>query len=264
MKHKKTRMTKNIFSYNVNGIRAAIKKDLIEWIKIAEPDVLCIQETKAQPEQIDNSVFEELGYSCYWYSAQKKGYSGVGIITKEKPDHVEYGMDIEKYDYEGRFIRADFGDISVISVYHPSGSNADRQAFKMQWLKDFRNYIKELKKTRQKLIISGDFNICRLWIDIHNPEKQQKTSGFLPEERDWFQQFVDDGFIDSFRLFNKEPHNYSWWSYRAGARPRNKGWRIDYNMLSENIKANVINAKIHPAAMQSDHCPVSVEIKVTS
>ena len=255
-------MTKKIFSYNVNGIRAAFKKGLIDWMKLVNPDILCIQETKAQPEQIDVSEFEAMGYHSYWYSAQKKGYSGVGIISKEKPDHVEYGMGIEKYDNEGRFIRADFGDVSVISVYHPSGSSGDeRQAFKIQWLSDFQNYIKELEKTRSKLIISGDYNICRLWIDIHNPEKQQKTSGFLPEEREWFQGFVDDGFIDSFRLFNEEPDNFSWWSYRAGARVRNKGWRIDYNMITKNMKEKILAAAIHPEAMQSDHCPVRVDVE---
>lgn len=254
-------MTKKIFSYNVNGIRAAFNKGLVDWMKQVDPDILCIQETKAQPEQIDTTEFESMGYHCYWYSAKKKGYSGVGIISKEKPDHVAYGMGIEKYDNEGRFLRADFGDVSVISVYHPSGSSGEeRQAFKMQWLTDFQDYIKELEKTRTKLIIAGDYNICRLWIDIHNPEKQQKTSGFLPEEREWFQAFVDEGFIDSYRLFNEEPHNYSWWSYRAGARVRNKGWRIDYHMVTENLKGNLVSAAIHPEAMQSDHCPVRVDI----
>ncbi len=256
-------MIKKIASYNVNGIRAAINKDLIGWLKSYNPDIVCIQETKAQNDQINNSIFEELGYKCFWYSAKKKGYSGVGIITKMQPDHVEYGMGIEKYDNEGRFIRADYGDVSIISVYHPSGSSGDeRQAFKMQWLKDFTEYIIKLRKTRQKLIINGDYNICRLWIDIHNPDKQQKTSGFLPEEREWFQKFIDEGFIDSFRQFNDQPHNYSWWSYRAGARARNKGWRIDYNIVTQNLKEKLVNAEIHPDAKQSDHCPVSIEIDI--
>ena len=252
---------KKIISYNVNGIRAAINKGFTEWLKKENPDIVCIQETKAQPEQIDSLLFEKTGYYSYWYSAQKKGYSGVGILTKLKPDHVEYGMGIEKYDYEGRFIRADYGDVSVISVYHPSGSAGDlRQAFKMQWLTDFQNYINELKKTRKNLIISGDYNICRLWIDIHNPTKQQKTSGFLPEEREWFQSFVDDGFIDSFRKFNDEPHHYSWWSYRANARNNNKGWRIDYNMISSACENKITGAGILPEAKHSDHCPVVVTI----
>jgi len=247
-----------IISYNVNGIRAALKKDFDKWLSQENPDIVCIQETKAQPDQIDSELFEKLGYKSYWFSAKKKGYSGVGIMTKRTPDHIEYGMGISKYDDEGRFIRADYGDISVISVYHPSGSNELRQEFKMQWLSDFRNYINKLKETRPNLIISGDYNICRLWIDIHNPEKQQKTSGFLPEERDWFQNFVDDGFSDTFRMYNSKPDNYSWWSYRAGSRPRNKGWRIDYNMTTKSLDCKIADAFILPNAVHSDHCPVGV------
>ncbi|MEA2043437.1 MAG: exodeoxyribonuclease III [Bacteroidota bacterium] len=253
---------KKILSYNLNGIRAAFKKDFIGWLTKENPDIVCIQETKAQPQQIDSDKLAELGYKTYWFSAEKKGYSGTGIITKTKPDHVEYGMGIEKYDREGRFIRADFGDRSVVSVYHPSGSNELRQAFKMQWLKDFQNYIAELKKERPKLILAGDYNICRLWIDIHNPQRQQKTSGFLPEEREWFQSFVDDGFIDSFRLLHPEKTDqYSWWSYRAAARKRNKGWRIDYHMVSENLKPDIKTAFILPDAVHSDHCPVGIIVE---
>jgi len=250
-----------IASYNVNGIRAALNKGLLDWIKAINPEIVCFQETKAQPEQIDNSVFEKLGYNCHWFSAEKKGYSGTGIITKIKPDNVSLGMNIQKYDFEGRFLRCDFGDISIISVYHPSGSNNERQSFKMQWLDDFTDYIINLRKSREKLIINGDFNICRLWIDIHNPAQQQDTSGFLPEEREWFQKFIDLGFIDTFREFNKEPHNYSWWSYRAGSKSRNKGWRIDYNIVTENLKDSLVSANIFPDIDCSDHCPVSVEIK---
>jgi len=254
-------MTKKITSYNVNGIRAAMSKGLISWIKENNPDIICFQETKAHMDQFDQKAFTELGYQCYWYSAQKKGYSGVGLLTKVIPDHVELGMGIEKYDNEGRFIRADFGDVSVISVYHPSGSSGDdRQAFKMQWLNDFTEYIKKLEKSRPKLVISGDYNICRLWIDIHNPSKQQDLSGFLPEERDWFQNFISMGFIDTFRLINDKPDQYSWWSYRAGARANNKGWRIDYHIITENLKPKVIDAQIHPEAVHSDHCPVSLNI----
>ncbi len=255
---------KKIISYNVNGIRAALKKGFADWLKAENPDIVCIQETKAQPNQIDSNLFEHLGYQSYWYSAQKKGYSGVGILTKQKPDYVEYGMGIEKYDLEGRFIRADYGDVSVISVYHPSGSSGNlRQEFKINWLTDFQNYINKLQETRKKLIISGDYNICRLWIDIHNPKKQQKTSGFLPEERDWFQSFVDNGYIDSFREINEEPDNYSWWSYRGGARDKNKGWRIDYHMISESLKSQIKNASILKDVKHSDHCPVLVEIELS-
>jgi exodeoxyribonuclease III len=254
-------MVKKIISYNVNGIRAAMNKDLVKWLKTVNPDIVCFQETKAQADQIDSKLFEALGYHCYWYSALKKGYSGVGLLTKTLPDHVEYGMGIEKYDLEGRMIRADYGDISVISVYHPSGSSGDdRQAFKMIWLDDFTQYIQKLRQERKKLIISGDYNICRLWIDIHNPSKQQDLSGFLPEERDWFQSFVELGYVDSFRILNQEPNHYSWWSYRFNSREQNKGWRIDYHMVTENLKDKVVNADIHPQANHSDHCPVSLEI----
>lgn len=250
-----------IISYNVNGIRAALNKGFADWIKSEKPDILCIQETKAQPEQIDSDLFAELGYKSYWFSAQKKGYSGVGILSKIEPKHVEYGMGIEKYDTEGRFIRADFDHFSVASIYHPSGSSGnDRQAFKMQWLQDFSKYVENLKTKIPNLILSGDYNICRLWIDIHNPEKQLDASGFLPEEREWFDGFIDIGFCDSLRMFSNEPKQYSWWSYRAGARQKNLGWRIDYHLVSESIKQHLTTAFIRPMAMHSDHCPVGIEI----
>lgn len=252
---------KRIISYNVNGIRAALKKDFMHWLGAANPDILCLQEIKAMPEQLEADFLEDLNYHHYWYPAQKKGYSGTAIWTKEKPNHVEYGCGIEKYDAEGRVIRADFDHFSVISVYMPSGSNELRQDFKMQWLADFQMYIDELKQEIPNLIISGDYNICHLDIDIHNPTKQQNTSGFLPEEREWVSQFIDSGFIDTFRYFNMEPHNYSWWSYRAGARGKNLGWRIDYQMASSPLRDRLRRAAILPEAKHSDHCPILLEIE---
>jgi len=250
-----------IITYNVNGIRAAMGKGLMDWMKSAEPDILCIQEIKASPEQVGVFELEEMGYYHYWYPAQKKGYSGVAIFSKIKPDNIIYGCGISEYDFEGRVIRADYGDISVLSVYHPSGSSGDdRQAFKMKWLDDFTAYIQNLRSTRQKLIISGDYNICHKAIDIHNPKSNVNTSGFLPEEREWFDQFVNLGYVDAFRHFNQEPHQYSWWSYRAGARGKNLGWRIDYNMVTENLKENLKRSVILQQAMHSDHCPVMLEI----
>ncbi len=238
-------------------------KGLCDWLSNENPDILCIQETKAQPEQIDESSFNTLEYECYWFSAQKKGYSGTGILTKQTPDHVEYGMGIKKYDDEGRLIRADFKDVSVISVYHPSGTSGDeRQDFKMQWLEDFSSYIETLRKTRNKLIINGDFNICRLWIDINKPEKHETMSGFLPEERQWFQRFIDLGYVDSYRQFNNQTDQYSWWSYRGGARAKNLGWRIDYNIVTQNLASNLKNAFILPQVVHSDHCPVGIEIEL--
>lgn len=252
-----------ILSYNVNGIRAALKKDWIDWLKSEDPDIVCIQETKAHPDQLDLSVFEDAGYHHYWYSAEKKGYSGVAILSKTKPDHVEYGCGIEKYDAEGRIIRADFGDFSVLSCYFPSGSSGDeRQAFKMDFLADFITYIEDLRKERPHLMISGDVNICHKEIDIHNPVSNKKSSGFLPEERQWVTDFLAMGYVDTFREFHREPHQYSWWTYRFGARKKNLGWRIDYHFVTETLKSQLKNADILSEAVHSDHCPISVELDI--
>lgn len=253
-------MTK-IISYNVNGIRAALKKDWIDWLNSEDPDVVCLQETKANADQLDLDVFKDAGYHTYWYSAEKKGYSGVAIFSKTEPDHVEYGCGIEKYDNEGRILRADFGDFSVLSCYFPSGSSGDeRQAFKMDFLADFRVYIEELRKTRTKLLISGDINICHEAIDIHNPISNKKSSGFLPEERQWITDFLALGYVDTFRHLNKEPHNYTWWTYRFGARKKNLGWRIDYHFITENLENNLKSAGILAEAVHSDHCPITIEL----
>jgi exodeoxyribonuclease-3 len=254
-------MAKKIITYNVNGIRAAISKGFINWLQAANPDIICLQEIKATHEQIPLLDFEALGYHHYWYPAQKKGYSGVALLSKQEPDKVVYGCGIKEYDDEGRVLRADFGDVSVISVYHPSGSSGDeRQAFKMKWLDDFMDYADTLRRERPQLVISGDYNICHKHIDIHNPVSNANSSGFLPEERAWFDKFVGAGYVDSFRHFNGEPHHYSWWSYRANARAKNLGWRIDYNMVTENLQARLQRSVILPDAMHSDHCPVVVEI----
>ena len=252
-------MTK-IISYNVNGIRAALKKDWDKWIQSVDPDIVCLQETKAQSNQIDSELFANIGYKTYTYSAEKKGYSGVAILTKKRPNHIEYGIGNPKYDIEGRVIRADYDTFSVISVYFPSGSNPDRQSYKMDFLADFKIYIDELKKEIPNLIISGDYNICHKAIDIHNPVSNKNSSGFLPEEREWITQFLDSGFIDSFRYFNDQPHLYTWWTYRFGARGNNKGWRIDYHMATESLKGRLKRAAILPEAKHSDHCPILVEL----
>lgn len=250
-----------IITYNVNGIRAAMGKGFVDWLKAANPDVLCLQEIKATPDQVNTKEFEDLGYHLYWYPAQKKGYSGVALFSKIVPKYVEYGCGIEKYDFEGRIIRADFDNYSVMSAYHPSGSSGDdRQAFKMEWLADFQNYINQLKTTIPNLILCGDYNICHKAIDIHNPKSNANTSGFLPEEREWMEQFIQSGFTDSFRHFNPEPHQYTWWSYRAGSRGKNLGWRIDYNLVSQSLTQNLSRSVILSDAIHSDHCPVLVEL----
>lgn len=251
----------NIVSYNVNGIRAALNKDLLPWLQASNPDIICFQESKASLEQIDTQAFRDSGYYNYWFSAQKKGYSGVGIATKIEPKHVEYGMGIEHYDQEGRVIRADFEGFSVISVYVPSASNIDRLEFKMQFCYDFLEYIKELKNKIPNLVICGDFNICHEAIDIHDPIRLKNTSGFLPIEREWLGQFMAScGLIDSFRFFNNQPNQYSWWSYRQNSRARNKGWRIDYLFVSDSLKERLSRGAILSEAYHSDHCPVLVEL----
>jgi exodeoxyribonuclease III len=254
-------MVKKIISYNVNGLRAALGKGLVDWLKIENPDIIAIQETKLQEGQVDTLLFEALGYQHYWHYAQKKGYSGVAIFTKIKPDYVSLGIGISKYDDEGRLVRADFGDITFIATYFPSGTTGDeRQDFKMQWLADFQRYIDELKKTRPNIIVSGDYNICHKPIDINFPKKHETYSGFLPEERAWMDSFTGSGFVDSFRVFNQQPNHYSWWSYRANSREKNLGWRIDYHMVTEPLKNRLKNAVILPNIFHSDHCPVVVEI----
>jgi len=250
-----------IVSYNVNGIRAALNKGFLEWLQTVNPDVLCLQEIKASEDQLDLTLFEDAGYTYhYWYSAQKKGYSGVAILSKVKPNHVEFGTGIDYMDLEGRNLRADFDGISVMSLYLPSGTNLDRLDFKLQYMADFQAYIDDLKVKHPNLIILGDYNICHEAIDIHNPVGLKNVSGFLPVERAWIGAFMDSGFIDSFRHFNKEPDNYTWWSYRANARNNNKGWRLDYGLVSEPLRERLKRSVILSEAKHSDHCPILVEL----
>lgn len=250
-----------IISYNVNGIRAAMNKGFGDWLNSENPDILCIQETKAQPEQIDVQTLIEMGYYAYFHSAEKKGYSGVAILTKKAPDRVVIGMGVEKFDKEGRVIRADFGDLSVISVYIPSGSSGDaRQDAKMEFLQYFHTFVENLRLERPNLLVCGDYNICHKAIDIHSPEKHENVSGFLPEERQWMDEYEAAGMIDTFRHFNNEGDNYSWWSYRTAARDRNLGWRIDYIWASSPLKDKLKTAAILSDAYHSDHCPVAAEL----
>ena len=251
-----------IISYNVNGIRAAITKGFIEWLQHANPDVICLQEIKASEDQVPVSDFEKAGYPYqYYYPATKKGYSGVAVLSKIKPNNVVFGTGIAHMDFEGRNLRVDFDDVSVMSLYLPSGTNSDRLDHKFMFMDDFQSYIDALKKEIPNLVICGDYNICHQAIDIHDPIRNAKVSGFLPEERAWLDAFMKNGFIDSFRFFNKQPDQYSWWSYRAGSRGNNKGWRIDYCLVSETLKDKLKRALILPEAKHSDHCPVLVELE---
>ena len=250
-----------VISYNINGIRAGIRKGFLDWLEKESPDVLCLQELKADTTQFDSQLFEKLGYHCFWHSAKKKGYSGVAVLSKKRPKNITYGCGKKDIDIEGRVLKADFNNISIFSCYFPSGSSGEiRQLFKMKFLNYFHDFIKK-ENTQNPILISGDFNICHKAIDIHNPISNKNTSGFLPEEREWLTSFLNLGFIDTFREINKDPHHYSWWSYRANARLNNKGWRIDYHMLSEALRTNLKNATIMPNIYHSDHCPILVEIQ---
>ena len=251
-----------VVSYNVNGIRAAMNKGLIDWLVKEDPDVICLQEIKALEEQINISEFESIGFKYnYWFSAQKKGYSGVAILSKYEPISVEYGTGISYMDFEGRNLRLDFEEFSVMSLYLPSGTNLDRLEFKLNYMDDFLAYITELNSKIKNLIIAGDYNICHKAIDIHDPIRNKNVSGFLPVEREWLQKFIDSGFVDSFREFNSDPHQYSWWTYRANARENNKGWRIDYIMVSSDLKSKLNDAAILNDIVHSDHCPITISLK---
>ena len=252
-----------IISYNVNGIRAAINKGLLDWMKTVKPGIMCIQETKAQPDQVDMDAFKKLGYIDYWHSAEKKGYSGVLILAEREPDNVIIGMNSSDYDSEGRVIRFDFGDISYLNVYIPSGTTGDvRQDFKMKFLDDFLSFLTNLRKERPNLLVCGDFNIAHREIDIHNPVSNKKTSGFLPEERAWIDKFLEIGFVDTFRHLHPDTVKYSWWSFRSNAREKNIGWRLDYHMLTTELSARLRGAGIINEAKHSDHCPVWVDIEI--
>jgi exodeoxyribonuclease III len=253
-----------IISYNLNGIRAAIKKGLIDWLKTNPADVICLQETKAAFTDIDVKELEDLGFYHHWFSAQKKGYSSVAIFTKIKPDEVITGTGHEMSDFEGRVIQMQFGDVRLINAYFPSGTSGDeRQAYKYVWLAEIKLYLDDLKKKNPKIILCGDYNIAHHEIDIHDPKGNKKSSGFLPEEREWMTQFLESGWIDTFRVFNKEPHNYSWWSQRfPSVRLNNKGWRIDYITVTTPLEKQLKAAAILPDVKHSDHCPIYLDIKL--
>lgn len=253
-----------IISYNVNGIRAAMSKGFVDWLKTNPADIICLQETKAEKDNVNHKQFTDLGYHDYWFSAQKKGYSGVAVLTKIKPDHIEVGHGHGPSDDEGRILQLDFGDIRLINAYFPSGTSGDlRQSFKYKWLDQFLEYLTQLKEKYPKLILCGDYNIAHQEIDIHDPKGNKKSSGFLPEERAWMDKFFASGWIDSFRSLRPEPHRYTWWSQRfPSVRAQNKGWRIDYINVTDPLNKHLVSADIYHDVKHSDHCPVYLELKV--
>lgn len=253
-----------VTSFNVNGLRAAIKKGFLEWLQTHPADVICLQETKATQEDIDVKKLENLGYHHHWFCAQKKGYSGVAIFSKVKPDAVKTGCGFEQSDLEGRVIEARFGDVTIVNAYFPSGTSGEhRQVYKYQWLQEMAEYLDDLKKKRKKVILAGDYNIAHEEIDIHNPKGNKNNSGFLPEERSWMTQFLASGWVDTFRHLNKDPQHYSWWSQRSpSVRMENKGWRIDYICATKALAKTIDEVKIYREVKFSDHCPVYTHFKL--
>ena len=256
-----------IISYNVNGIRAAHKKGLIDWLGANDFDIVALQETKANFEQVPKAAIEqleELGYCFhYWHSAQKKGYSGVATFSKTEPSFIETGCGIDRFDCEGRVLRTDFGKLTVINAYFPSGSSGDlRQEVKMDFLAEIQQYANDLRRERKEVIFLGDYNIAHTEIDIHNPKANKNSSGFLPEERAWMSNWLASGFYDAFRVAHPDRvDTYSWWSYRAGARDRNKGWRIDYQCVTEPLRDRVVDVRHHKDIKHSDHAAVELVLK---
>ncbi|QOJ29171.1 MAG: exodeoxyribonuclease III [Ignavibacteriales bacterium] len=251
-----------LLCWNVNGIRAIQKKGFIEWMKKENPDILCLQETKASPEQLSDELLNIEGYTSYFSSSiVKKGYSGVAIYTKKKPVRVEHGYGIPEFDDEGRIIIAHYKDFILINNYYPNGKkNAERLKYKLDFYDAFLDYAQKLTSEGKKLVICGDFNTAHKAIDLERPKENEKVSGFLPEERAWMDKFTEAGYTDTFRMFNNEGKNYTWWDQVTRSRERNVGWRIDYFFVSNNFRKKVKSAWIMPEVMGSDHCPVGIEI----
>jgi exodeoxyribonuclease-3 len=248
-------------SWNVNGIRAIQKKGFLDWLKKENPDILCLQETKAHPDQLDDVLKNVDGYESHFSSAEKKGYSGVVTYTKLKPLSVQQGIGIKKFDSEGRFIITEFDEFTLFNIYFPNGKASDeRLQYKMEFYETFLKHCKKLFKEGKKIVICGDVNTAHKEIDLARPKENSVISGFLPQEREWIDKFLAAGFIDTFRMFNQEPDQYTWWDMVTRARERNVGWRIDYFYISENLREKITSAKIHQDVMGSDHCPISIEI----
>ena len=250
-----------ILSWNVNGIRAAYKKGFLDWLKKEQPDILCIQETKAHPEQLSDELLNVEGYHSYFSSAVKKGYSGVAIYSKLEPKSIKNGFGIEKFDSEGRILIAEYANFTLFNIYYPNGkARQERLDYKMEFYDAFLKYVDRLKKKGKNIIVCGDVNTAHKEIDIARPKENEKISGFLPMEREWIDKFLSHGYLDTFRMFNQEPDNYTWWDQITRARERNVGWRIDYFYISESLKKKIKDAFIMSDVMGSDHCPIGIEI----
>ncbi len=250
-----------LLSWNVNGVRAVEKKGFVEWLHSAGPDILCLQETKAHPEQLSQALLKPDGYTSYWNHPERKGYSGVAIYSREEPVRVALGFGVERLDAEGRVLVATYPGFTLLNVYFPNGKrNDERLQYKLDFYDAFLEYILALRQAGNRLIICGDVNTAHTALDLSNPKDNENTSGFLASERAWMDLLVRHGFVDTFRLFNKEGFNYTWWDMRTRARDRNVGWRLDYFFASDNLVDSIHAAGILPDVMGSDHCPVSLTL----
>jgi len=251
-----------LISWNVNGIRAAAKKGLLEWLNRESPDIFCVQETKAWEEQLEDSLININGYFSYFSKPERKGYSGVAVYTKIKPLSVQFGLGIPEFDTEGRTLILEFENFTLFNIYYPNGKqNPERLKYKLNFYEAFQNVVEDLLRQNKKIVICGDVNTAHKEIDLARPKENANVSGFLPEERAWIDRFLNTGFIDTLRMFNDKPEVYTWWDMVTRARERNVGWRIDYFFISENLRNNITNAFTMPDIMGSDHCPVGIELK---
>ena len=251
-----------IFSWNVNGVRAIEKKGFLDWIDDENPDIVCIQETKAKVEQLGSSLIKDHGYHTYWHSAERPGYSGVATFSRNEPYYVQKGLGIDKFDSEGRVLITEHENFLLYNIYFPNGQKDEiRLKYKLDFYDELLPIINEQVDSGSNVIVAGDWNTAHHPIDLARPKDNIKTSGFMPIEREKLDQYVDSGWTDTFRHFNKDPERYSWWTYRFGARERNVGWRIDYFFVNESFISDIENAEIHESVMGSDHCPVSITIK---
>ena len=252
----------NILSWNVNGIRAAGKNGFSDWFTRQNAEVICIQETKARPEQLDDSLLHPGKYHSYWHSAEKPGYSGVAIYAKTEPKSLQTGIGIPEIDLEGRVLVAEFSACTVINTYFPNSQREHtRLGYKLDFCKAILRYCNQLRKSGKNLVLCGDFNIAHQEIDLKNPKSNVKNAGFLPEERAWMSEFLQAGYVDGFRHFTKDPEHYTWWSYRPGVREKNIGWRLDYHCVNEEFKGRLKKVTHQPEVKGSDHCPVRLELK---
>jgi len=250
-----------LLSWNVNGLRAIYKKNFMEWFEKENANIYCIQETKSHKEQLPKKLVERSGYNSYFAQAERKGYSGVALWSKIKPEKVSYELGLPRFDTEGRLIQTDYTNFTLFNVYFPNGkASKERLQFKMDYYETFLKKMNDLLQQDKRIVICGDVNTAHKGIDLARPKENEKVSGFLPIEREWIDRLIELGFIDSFRYLHKEPEQYSWWDYKTRARERNVGWRIDYFFISNNLKDNLKSAFIESEVMGSDHCPIGIDL----